>query len=146
MERITKYRSLAVDWISLLFILIFVYAAVSKLYDYQKFVSQLGQSEVLSDIKDIIAWAVPTLELFISIFLIFTKTKLVGLYLCFGLMVLFTTYIYSLMNFSEEAPCSCGGILEHLPWTAHLWFNVFLIFLAAIAVLIYPNTHRLAKG
>jgi uncharacterized membrane protein YphA (DoxX/SURF4 family) len=124
------------DCICLLYILLFVYAAVSKLLDFQNFQAQLGQSPLLSAFTGIVSWVVPIAELFIALLLIFPKYRLAGLFSAFSLMVLFTTYIIIILNFSSFIPCSCGGILEKLGWTEHLIFNIGFILLAVIGTLL----------
>tara|TARA_R110002072_G_scaffold4240_1_gene29926 strand:+ start:13505 stop:13972 length:468 start_codon:yes stop_codon:yes gene_type:complete len=107
-----------------LFILLFVYAAVSKLVDYETFENQLGQSPLLSAFAGWVAPGVIIIELLIALFLIFEKTRLFALFGFYTVMVLFTTYILIILNFTDFIPCSCGGVLEQMGWTEHLVFNV----------------------
>lgn len=123
-----------------LFILLFVYAAVSKLLDFQKFRVQVGQSPILTSIGGWIVWIVPVTELVIAIFLTIPRFRLVALYASFSLMTIFTTYIVFILKFSPYVPCSCGGILEKMGWEAHLYFNIVFVFLAIAALLLY--THK----
>ena len=130
----TQYRKLTINIISLLFIVLFVYAAVSKLLDYETFTVQLAQSPLLSAYAGVIAWLVPGIEVAISILLLFERFRTLALYAAFTLMVMFTAYIYIILNFSDFVPCSCGGVLEKLSWTQHLIFNLVFIILAGVAV------------
>jgi uncharacterized membrane protein YphA (DoxX/SURF4 family) len=132
-------RKIAVDIVVFSYILLFVYAALTKLLDYQKFVVQLGQSPILTDYAQVLAVVVPFIELGISLMLIFPKTLLKGLYAAFGLMVMFTTYIVLASRFSDYVPCSCGGVLEGMTWTQHLIFNTVFVLLALIGILLQPN-------
>lgn len=120
------------------FIALFVYAAIAKLMDFQKFQVQLGQSPMLTRYATVVAWAVPVSELVVAIFIMFERTRLAGLYGAFGLMVMFTTYIILASRFSDYVPCSCGGILESLGWTEHLIFNSVFVVMAFVAVLLQP--------
>lgn len=122
--------------VAYLYILLFVYAAVSKLLDFETFTVQLAQSPLLSAYAGIIAWLVPGLEILISIFLMIPRYRRVALYASFFLMVMFTTYIVIILNFSDFIPCSCGGVLEKLGWGEHLIFNIVFIGLAAVAILL----------
>ena len=115
---------------------LFVYAAVSKLLDFETFETQLGQSPLLSAYAKPIAIGVPLLELLISFFLVFKRSRRIALYGFFAMMVMFTTYIVIILNFTDFVPCSCGGVLEALGWTEHLIFNVCFIILALIALMI----------
>jgi hypothetical protein len=131
---ITKHSGKIVQAISYLHILLFVYAAVSKLLDFENFRVQLAQSPLLSAYAGLIAPTVILSELFISCLLSFRTTRLVGLYASYLLMVSFTAYIYLIINYSEFIPCSCGGIIEKLSWTEHLVFNCVFALLAFLAI------------
>lgn len=126
----------SVTIISYFFILLFVYAAVSKIMDFEAFQVQLAQSPLLSAYAGLISYAVIVAELIIVGLLCFNRTRLTGLYASFGLMISFTVYIYLILNYSEFVPCSCGGILEKMGWTEHLIFNIVCIILAFIALMI----------
>lgn len=130
----TSYRKLAINTISLLFIVLFIYAAVSKLLDFETFSVQLAQSPLLSAYAGIIAWLIPGMEILISILLLLERFRILALYGAYTIMVMFTAYIYIILNFSDFVPCSCGGVLEKLSWTQHLIFNIGFIILAGLAV------------
>lgn len=126
--------------IAILVALLFVYAAVSKILEFENFQAQLGQSPLISAYTGFISYTVLILELTISLLLIIPQTRLVSLYAAAALMVMFTTYIVAILNFSANIPCSCGGILESMGWKAHLIFNIVITILCFIAVLILsPN-------
>ncbi|AWG22850.1 hypothetical protein FFWV33_15600 [Flavobacterium faecale] len=134
-----------IEIICLLYILLFVYAAVSKLLDFENFQVQLGQSPLLSAFAGWASWGVVIVELIISILLSFPKWRLFGLYAAFSLMTMFTTYIIIILNFSPFVPCSCGGILEDLGWTEHLVFNIGFIFLALIGIILATSKTKVAS-
>src|SRR5690606_12650117 len=142
MERLKHIRTHLPFIVSLLFILLFVYAAVSKLVDYGNFRVQLGQSPLLTAYAHVVAWAVPAIELIIAVGLVSPKLRLRGLYASFALMVMFTAYIVIILNFTEFIPCSCGGVLENLGWTEHLIFNIVFILLAAVGILLLQKEGR----
>src|SRR5690606_1184007 len=72
----------------------------------------------------------------------FKKTRIQGLYIAFLLMVMFTTYIIIILNFTSFTPCSCGGVLEALGWTEHLIFNTVFILLALWALYLIEKVTR----
>ncbi|MBA6152708.1 MauE/DoxX family redox-associated membrane protein [Gelidibacter maritimus] len=109
---------------------LFVYAAVSKLLDFETFETQLGQSPLLSAYAKPVAIGVPFLELIIAFFLMFKRSRLLALFGFFAMMMMFTTYIVIILNFTDFVPCSCGGVLEALGWTEHLVFNSVFILLS----------------
>jgi len=129
-------RSMIIEIICALFIILFVYAALTKLLDYEKFRVQIGQSPLLTAFAGWIVWMVPGAEILIAIMLVSIRLRLIGLYAAFSLMMMFTTYIICILTLSLYIPCSCGGVLEKLGWTEHLIFNIVFIILAAAAVLL----------
>ena len=90
LKRKYSVSQILVDVISLLFILLFVYAAVSKLLDYKKFRIQLEESPILNPFAGIIVWILPLVECIVSALLAFKKSQLYGLFASFGLMSIFT--------------------------------------------------------
>lgn len=137
-------RKILIDIAVFLYILVFVYAAVTKLRDYQKFVVQLGQSPIVTHYAKQLAWGVPTLEMVISALLFLPRTRVVALYAAFSLMVMFTTYVVLASRFSDYVPCSCGGVLESMTWGEHLAFNSALLVLGFTASLIHPKVPNAA--
>lgn len=129
-------KQIVIEIISFLFVLLFVYAALNKLTDYQKFVVQLGQSPVLIGLGPYIAWMVIAVEFAIPLMLAFPSTRLIGFYASFCLMVMFTAYIVVILNFSSFIPCSCGGVLEKLGWTEHLIFNSSFVLLGLAGIIL----------
>jgi uncharacterized membrane protein YphA (DoxX/SURF4 family) len=131
-----KTKTILVDIIAYLYVLLFLYAATSKLLEYDKSLLQMSKSPIITDYAHILVWMVPAMEIIISIMLVIKRTILLGLYAAFGLMCLFTAYIYAILNFTDTIPCSCGGVLEKLGWTEHLIFNIVFIALALIGILL----------
>src|SRR5258706_7713099 len=134
-----KLKTVLIEIISALFILLFVYAAASKLIDYQKFRVQLGQSPLLTAFAGRVSWIIPSLETIISIMLAFPRFRLFGLYASFSLMVMFTAYIIAITKFSDYVPCSCGGVLQNMSWNQHLVFNIAFVVLALIGIIIHSK-------
>ncbi|MGB6093320.1 MAG: MauE/DoxX family redox-associated membrane protein [Moheibacter sp.] len=139
MKSLTQLKNPLADAAAYLFVLLFVYAAVSKLLEFEDFQIQLAQSPLLSAYAGLVAPVIIAIELITAILLSFRVTRLVGLYLSFSLMAAFTIYIYLILNYSEFIPCSCGGILEDMGWTEHLIFNIGFILLGGCALWIMEN-------
>lgn len=124
--------------LSCLFIILFVYAAGSKYNENDVFLSQVGQSPMLTWWASVVVVLVPAMEVVIALLLVFKITRLVGLYAFFTMMVMFSTYIIMITRYSDFVPCSCGGILANMTWGTHLQFNLLFVALAAFAIVIYP--------
>lgn len=121
-------------YVSYFFALLFIYAAVSKIVDFENFQIQLAQSPLLSAYAGFISYNILALELLTAGALLWDKTRRVGLYAAFGLMIAFTVYIYLILNYSDYIPCSCGGILEKMSWGQHLVFNIISVGLAWVGI------------
>lgn len=143
MKKMIKYLPQAASWF---FILLFIYAGVSKMLDFENFRVQIGQSPLLSAWAGFVSYAVIAAELLISGVLVYRRTQLAGLYASYALMVAFTVYIYLILNFSDFIPCSCGGILEEMSWTEHLIFNMACVVLAAAAIWITGRSRLRSNG
>ncbi|MFV8369609.1 MauE/DoxX family redox-associated membrane protein [Flavobacterium sp. LB2R40] len=138
MEQINKIKRVAVELICILYVLLFIYAAVSKLLDFENFQVQLGQSPLLSAFAWWVSGLVPIIELGIVVLLAIPKWRTLGLFASLSLMTMFTSYIFIVLHFSAFVPCSCGGILEKMSWNTHLVFNCAFVVLAVVA-LVWQN-------
>lgn len=134
-------RKIFIEIVAVLFIILWVYAAMSKLLDFENFKLQLGKSPFITGMEGFVSWFIPLFELLIALLLISGRTRYYGLYMSFFLIFLFSGYIYGMLNFSYHLPCSCGGILSSMSWNQHLLFNIAFTILALIAIMLYPKQH-----
>jgi hypothetical protein len=135
-------KSFIIKLVCILYVLLFIYAAMSKLLDFENFQVQLGQSPLLSSFAVWISWLVPFTELITAGLLMFQKWRSLGLQAAFSLMTMFTVYIFIILHYSSFIPCSCGGILEKMSWNIHLIFNIVFVLLAVTAILLNENLER----
>lgn len=132
-------RKVVIEIISFLFIFLFIYASVAKLLDFERFKVQVGQSPLLTDFASFVAVVIPLLEIAAAIMLAIPQYRFVGLLISFGLMAMFTTYIISILQFSEHIPCACGGVLQSLGWKEHLIFNIAFTCIAVGGIVLTPR-------
>lgn len=119
----------------LLLILLYVYTIVSKLGDYTGFRGQLHNQSFPPGLADALSILLPVTEGSILILLIIPQTVRQGLSGCLGLLAIFTAYIALVkLGFWDRVPCSCGGILNHMSWTVHFFFNSFFILINLLAI------------
>ncbi|WP_433836303.1 DoxX family protein [Flavobacterium anhuiense] len=131
---VTSVKRFIIQTICSLFAGLFIYAAVSKILDFENFKVQLGQSPLISAYADIVSWAVIATEIIIAFFVIVRRTRTFGLFASLGLMTMFTAYIFLILNFGSFIPCSCGGILEKMSWKVHFIFNIVFVILALVGI------------
>jgi putative oxidoreductase len=128
-----------------LLILLFVYAAASKLIDFNHFRGELYNQTFPHAWAGILLYLLPATELAAAALIIYPKTTTCGLALSLWLLIVFTGYIVLVQaHFWSRVPCSCGGILSHLSWTVHLYFNLFFILVNGIALI--PATKGKAEN
>lgn len=87
-----KLKSTIIIFISYLYIFLFTYTAISKIIDFETFLVQLGQSPLLSAYANWVAVLIPAAEIIISLILLIPKIRYIGLFLAFGLMIMFSSY------------------------------------------------------
>jgi len=129
-----RKRELISEAISYALVILFAYAAVSKALDYELFVEQIGQSNVLAGMAKFIALVIPALELATCFFLLVPRFRPAGLIASVLLMLVFTIYIALIMTLSSKVPCSCGGILSKMGWQSHLVFNIVFTILSVVGL------------
>lgn len=113
--------------------ILFLYSAITKSLDFDLFVNTLDKSPFFLNINTkAIAIAVIVLEIIIPIFLFFELTSKIGYFLSFFSLFLFTGYILMMMKFSPYLPCSCGGLIELLSWTQHIYINIVFMIISAL--------------
>jgi len=135
-------KKVIVDIICYAFFILFLYAASSKLLDYEKSELQMSKSPIITDFAFILVWLVPLIEIIIATMLVIPRTTMLALYASLGLMSLFTAYIIAILYFTDNIPCSCGGVLEKMSWDQHLIFNIIFMVLAVTAILIQTKIHE----
>lgn len=149
MKKHSRILDVTAEIVAYFFVLLFTYAAVSKLLDFENFRVQLGQSPMLGAYAEFIFWGMPLLEILTAIALSFPRFRKAGLFASFTLMVMFTAYIYIILHYSSFVPCSCGGVLEKMSWDEHLVFNIACILLSLVGVFVTsqngPSSRRTAS-
>ncbi len=141
-----KTKKIAVEIICFLFILLFTYAAVSKLMIYDGYILQMRQVSLIADYAIFLAWIVPSSELVISALLAIHRFRRVGMYAATSLMVIFTAYIGIIIFTGQNEPCTCGGVLSSLGWAEHFFFNIVFVILGIVGIFFDPKSDSKDKG
>jgi hypothetical protein len=122
--------------VSTLFLVLFVYTAVSKILDYRNFYSTMEQMPALKGLVSVLAPSIIIAELIIAAILVVPARRIQGLYLSLTLMTAFTFYLLFAVMSGYELPCSCGGVLRQLSWKQHVIFNFGFILFAMSGIMI----------
>ncbi|MDH5033999.1 MauE/DoxX family redox-associated membrane protein [Chryseobacterium cucumeris] len=120
--------------VSIFFVILFCYAAISKILDFENFQVQISASPLLNGFSQFLPYTIIIVEVIIAGLLCYRKTRTAELIGSFILMLIFTGYIALLLRTSKNLPCSCGGLLEKMSWNQHLYFNIGCVILSVIAL------------
>ncbi|MBX0335394.1 hypothetical protein K3G39_19335 [Pontibacter sp. HSC-14F20] len=139
----TMKRESKIQAIVAMLVLLFGYAALSKLKDWDESLQQWALQPVAREAVTWFAWGIPAMELLCCLLLVFDRTQRYGLYLALALMVLFTGYVgLALLGAWEQVPCSCGGVISGLGWGEHLLFNLFFTALTGAGLYLEKKQKR----
>jgi hypothetical protein len=128
-------------------VLLWVYAAASKLVDFNMFRGQMYRQILPDFAKSTLIYLLPPLELAAAILLLFDRTQFAGFSISLTLMAAFTFYVgLAVFRIFDHVPCSCGGLLSKMGWDAHFIFNLFFTLLAAIGFIIIYRERRLTAN
>ena len=137
-----RTKEFILKMVSLLFILLFSYAAANQLLELETFQSQLEQSPFIRDFAEWLIWLIPAAEMAIVASFFFPRLWRLAFIASSVLMTLFTAYIIAVLNFADSIPCSCGGVIPSFSWQEHLLFNILCVLLALLGVpLAYSLEH-----
>jgi hypothetical protein len=136
-------KSIIIEIISILFALLFLYAAAIILINYAFFKVQIGVYPVLKPIAPFIVWFIPISEIIVFSLLLFPAWRLRGLYGALALMILLTGYVVGILTLSKRQPAGLV-VPEFLSWHQQLAFNIFFLVLAIIGIVLQRKSPRLA--
>lgn len=121
----------------LVFVALWAYTALNKLFSFELFQTQLGQSPLLKSGHKVISLLVPITEMALVALLLFEKTRQAGLWLSAALLLIFTVYLTIIVSSydASELPCTCGGFISSMSWTQHIIFNSGLMLLAVLGAM-----------
>lgn len=136
MKWVQKHKGVIVEGISILFIILFVYAGLTKLMEGDMFYNNIRNSPILGGrtMASLGSWLIPLTELSIALLIAWPKTRMIGLYGALALMLLYTGYTVAILFFAPYIPCSCGGVISLLSWEQHLVFNIVFLLLVAVSI------------
>jgi hypothetical protein len=113
---------------------LFLYTAYAKMIDHERFLNGLLRVHIINGLAVYISYFVPISEIIIAFIILIPQTARLGLYAFVGLMTIFTGYIVSALIWEKKLPCHCGGAIEKLSWSQHIWFNLAFILAALFAL------------
>jgi len=141
-----NYQKYTLQFICFLLIVLWVYAAASKLIDFNLFKAQMKRQILFPFIKSSIVYWLPPVELLTAGLFVFQPSQRAGLYLSAIMLCVFTAYVgFALSGILGRIPCSCGGIINKMGWGTHLFFNIFFLLLTVLGIYIVNRERRTAN-
>lgn len=130
-----------------LLIFLWVYAAMSKLLDYDTARDEMLKQVFPVWISTILVWLVPLCELVVAGLLLFERTRTGGIIASLILLIAFTGYIALIqLNYFDYVPCTCGGVISKLTWEEHFLFNMAFIVLSGTALILREHEKILSAN
>lgn len=119
------------------FIILWAQAAFPKFKNIRQFKEVLEYQIVPKWSTPYLAWLIPLGECLTIILLIIPEYRLLGFYLSFAIMLIFSIYIAGIVfRFYKSDPCPCGALFKRMTWKKHLWVNIIITFLAAVNIIL----------
>lgn len=137
MKIYSKHKNVLLESICFLFMLLFMYTAISKFLAFNDFKIQIEQAPLLSNYTSWLSWAIPSVEILVALLLIVPQLRILALYTALALTEMFSLYLFIILKFDNHIPFSCGGILGTLDWTELLSLNIVFMILATIGVMLW---------
>lgn len=129
-------KSILIQIICSLLVILFIYTGLNKMMEYADFKQQMERSPFIGSMAGFIAATLPAGELLLALALVVQRFRLLALYLSLFLMALFTGYIWLMLNYANDLPCTCGGVISKMSWNDHLIFNGAFTALAIVGILL----------
>jgi uncharacterized membrane protein YphA (DoxX/SURF4 family) len=121
-------------FINIILASLFAFTAYEKIMDHKRFMNGIAKVEIIGELAFLISWTIPIIEVLIAAMLLVPQTLRIGLWCFLGMMTIFSVYILIALIWASKLPCHCGGVIETLSWTEHLWFNIAFILLSLAAI------------
>ncbi len=136
-------RSDLPDLLSFLIILMFSYAAISKLIDFNAFKLQMKVQPLPRWSVNALVYFLPGIEIMTAVSLLFKKTRTIGFLSSALLMLAFSIYVgLAMAGLFGSIPCSCGGIVKNFSWPQHFIFNLIFLFLSIYGIILDYQERR----
>ncbi|WP_052496081.1 MauE/DoxX family redox-associated membrane protein [Pedobacter lusitanus] len=114
-----------------LFILLWAYVSFPKFLNLKRFRYVMLSQIIPMWLSNILFVLLPLFEIGVMFLLLFDQTRLLGMYISFLLMLVFTIYIGgAAFNFYKLHLCPCGKLFSKLSWKEHFLVNLVLTMIA----------------
>lgn len=128
-------------FVTTVLIALFFFTGIEKVWYHASFVISLGRQPLPGWMKELLEVGLPAAELIVVALLVFSRTRLLGLWAAALMMLAFAGYtLHAASAPHGYVPCACGKIFNTLSWGQHFWVNMGFAALAGVGmVLQYRN-------
>lgn len=131
-KRSNRLTTPVLTGIVIFLLLLWIPVVIDKWLHFESFKAGMINQPLPKGLKEVLVYTLPAAESLTVLLLINEKTRYLGLWLSFVLLLLFTGYVgLALLGAWEKLPCSCGSVIKHLTWKQHFLFNCSFLILSA---------------
>lgn len=140
--RLSKSKKLISGICAIILSIFFLYAGIHVLHYRHFFEWQLSGNDFLKNYLNLIIWVLPIFELILSLVLLIPRTRILGFYLSFFLLLGITSIIFVLQHFFASGPCVCLGIFPSLSWLQQSIINIGFIIISISGACFIPSSKK----
>jgi hypothetical protein len=122
--------------IASLLVVLFLYTGLTKLIEHTTFRYQLSISPwpLLANWSGFVSWALPAGEVLLALMFVVSAFRTTAFIASAVLFAAFLVYLGVLLSSGKSLPCTCGGIISAMSWTAHVWFDAVFLLLCLTGI------------
>lgn len=132
-------KNVLIQIICSLLVILFIYTGLNKMMEFTDFRQQMERSPFIDQLAGFIAATLPPGEILVAFALVTKRFRMVALYVSLFMMALFTGYIWMMLTYAPDLPCTCGGIISKMSWKDHLIFNGAFTLLTIAGILLQSS-------
>lgn len=137
----TDYRTIAVRVLAITLAGMLLYAATKKIMNLEAFAAHIIVLPYMQTwMTYILSGIVMLAEYGLAVMLLYQPMRRTLYFVVIGLMLIYTAYIYAVLNYALTLPCSCQGAFKSLSWQQHYLVNLGVLLVAVGILLLIKKT------
>ncbi len=143
--RVPIRRNFVITAITILLLMLWIPVVFDKVTKFANFKAEIIQQPLPDWFLGVLVYLLLFLEIATVLSLIPLRTRKMGYWLSFGLLLSFTAYVgLALLGVWGQVPCSCGSVISGMSWRQHFLFNGSFLILNAYGLIqiAKSNAHR----
>ncbi|RQO77793.1 hypothetical protein DBR40_07400 [Pedobacter sp. KBW01] len=137
-SRKESLKAALLDVITTVLILLWAFAALTKLLDYGHYRSDMHLQFFDGKVLHVLVPALPYTQICAALFLLSGRHRIYGLWLSMLLMMGFTVYVATVYyGYLSSHPKTCNGLFENSSWGGQLVINLGLLLVSVFGIILY---------